>query len=109
MKSAGMKLTKWLSNSPIVDSGSEGTKRVLGITWDPNTDSFQFTGVKLPDIEYIRYSKRVVLSLIARVFDPLGLVLPFVVKARFLFQDIWRLGVEWDEDLPEECQNSFRQ
>ena len=43
----------------------------------------------------VRITKRSVLSLLARVFDPMGFVLPFTVNARHLFQDIWRLGLDW--------------
>ena len=34
-------------------------------------------------------------------------MLPFTVIAKFLFQDIWRLGIEWDEELPPEFQAIF--
>jgi hypothetical protein len=47
------------------------------------------------------------LLLISRAFDPLGLILPFTVSARFLFQDVWRLGLEWDEELPPELRIVF--
>ena len=40
----------------------------------------------------VRITKRSVLSLLARVFDPMGFVLSFTVNTRHLFQDIWRLG-----------------
>ena len=49
-----------------------------------------------------------VLSLIARVFDPIGFVFPFTVCVKFLFQDVWRLGIQWDEELPESLQAGFR-
>ncbi|KAG1664783.1 Zinc finger protein 271 [Nymphon striatum] len=112
MKGAGMILTKWSSNnSSIIGEDNkelQNFKKVLGMSWDSVSDCFTFVGVDLPDIEVVRYTKRVVLSLIARVFDPLGLVLPFTVTAKFLFQDIWRLGLNWDDDLPSECQESFK-
>ena len=65
----------------------------------------KYEGVDLP--ESFVCTKRIVLSLTVRVFDPLGLVLPFTVIAKFLFQDIWRLGIEWDEELPPEFQAIF--
>ena len=112
MEAAGMTLTKWSSNnsSIIGEVSQEGDdfKKVLGMSWDPVLDCFTFVGVDLPSVEDLRYTKRVVLSLIARVFDHLGLVLPFTVTARFLFQDIWRLGLNWDDDLPVDCQENFK-
>ena len=63
---------------------------------------------KTADLHFpVKCSKRVVLSIIAKVFDPLGFVLPFTVGARFMFQDIWRLGLSWDDDLPEQLKEVF--
>jgi len=113
MDKAGMRLAKWSSNDSSVIGGSVGEsspsspyKKVLGVTWSPTKDDITFVGVDLP--EPMSCSKRVLLSFIARVFDPLGFILPFTVSARFLFQDIWRLGLSWDEQLPSEMQIMFR-
>ena len=73
--------------------------KVLGLTWEPEEDLFRFVGTELPSP--VRCTKRVVLSLLARIFDPLGFVLPVTISARILFQDIWKLGLDWDEELPE--------
>ncbi|XP_062553481.1 uncharacterized protein LOC134218477 [Armigeres subalbatus] len=43
-----------------------------------------------------------VLSDIGRLFDPLGFLGPILTAAKLVMQDIWRLGMDWDEDLPEE-------
>ena len=41
--------------------------------------------------------QRLVLSLVSKVFDPIGLVAPFTVGARLLLKDIWRVtGQQWD-------------
>jgi hypothetical protein len=111
MSEAGMTLAKWTTNdSAILGSGIEGEMsdyvKVLGVSWEREQDVFRFVGAQLPDP--IRVTKRTVLSLIARVFDPLGFILPCTITARFLFQDVWRLGISWDEDLPQELQESFQ-
>ena len=37
------------------------------------------------------------------MYDPIGLVTPYTVKARLLLKDIWSLsGQQWDDDLPPE-------
>ena len=107
-----MTLAKWTSNeSSVMGEGIAGGGfesqyvKVLGISWDPEKDQFTFKTAELPSP--VKCTKRVVLSLIARVFDPLGFVLPVTVSARFLFQDVWRLGLEWDEELPETLQSVF--
>ena len=52
--------------------------------------------------------QRLELSLVSKVFDPIGLVAPFTVGARFLLKDIWLVnGHNWDEELPKDTVESF--
>ena len=53
-------------------------------------------------------TQRLVLSLVSKVFDPIGLVAPFTVGARLLLKDIWRVsGQHWDEELPKDTVERF--
>ena len=53
-------------------------------------------------------TQRLVLSLVSKVFDPIGLVAPFTVGARLLLKDIWRAsGKHWDEELPKGTAERF--
>ena len=42
------------------------------------------------------------LSRIATLFDSLGLLAPFLIRAKILMQEMWLNGLEWDERLPPE-------
>ena len=108
MKKAGMSLSKWSSSSPVVAEmlqhqfhdkylTAESVK-VLGMRWSAQLDSFSFDCVSIPDGLIV--TKRVVLSFIARLFDPLGFVTPFVMLAKCLFQEIWKQGLTWDQPIP---------
>ena len=46
-------------------------------------------------------SKRKVLSFIAQIFDPLGLVLPLLVRGKLFLRKLWEAKVSWDETLDE--------
>ena len=47
-------------------------------------------------------TQRTVLSLASSVFDPVGLVAPYTVRAYLLLKDIWKIsGQSWDDELPE--------
>ena len=113
MTNAGMQLSKWSSNSESVcklfgDNSIAGSStKVLGMKWDAKTDVFSFEGITVD--ENICLTKRVVLSIISRLFDPLGLVAPFSVKAKTLFQTIWQEGLDWDQKLSGELSNAFRE
>ena len=53
-------------------------------------------------------AQRAVLSYVSSVFDPIGLVAPYTVRARLLLKDIWRIsGQQWDEPLSRELQGKF--
>ncbi|XP_067025739.1 uncharacterized protein [Acropora muricata] len=88
---AGMKARKWLSNSPEVLTkipqelrayeinlkDSLPTAKILGILWRAQQDVLTFQAKKLPEED--KLTKRIILSKVAGVFDPLGLAGPFVV------------------------------
>ena len=45
---------------------------------------------------------RRMLSSIATIFDPLGILAPFVITMKIMLQVVWRFGVSWDEQIPLE-------
>jgi transposase InsO family protein len=80
--------------------------RVLGLVWEPEPDIFtfrlNFSKVK-PEIvsgEEVP-TKREVLRLVMSLFDPLGFLSHFTMKAKVLLQSIWQSEVEWDAEIPE--------
>ncbi|XP_066973185.1 uncharacterized protein [Macrobrachium rosenbergii] len=111
LKKAGMSLSKCTSNYKTLpmteDSIVEGVK-VLGLQWDSSSDCFTFKVENVDPFGDIVCTKRNVLSLIARCFDPLGFICPFFMHAKILFQEIWRLGLDWDEPLPEAMQGRVK-
>ena len=54
-------------------------------------------------------TKRVVLSFISWLFGPFGFTAPFAMLAKCLFRELWSLGLEWDNELPEENKIQFLQ
>lgn len=97
-RDAGMTLHK----SRITGDTSEPAK-ILGLLWDTASDRVT---VSIPSCEPPR-TKRSLLSTVAKVFDPLGLLAPWIIRGKLLFQASWKLGVSWDEELPEEFLNSI--
>ena len=109
---AGMTLTKLSSNSsvvldkgPALSSHDGESHKVLGVQWDPSQDVLTFEGVDVPSD--IAVTKRVILSFIARLFDPLGMLTPYIMTVKRLFQETWRLGLDWDDDVPENVRVRF--
>ncbi|XP_062534780.1 uncharacterized protein LOC134203959 [Armigeres subalbatus] len=116
--SAGSVLRKWSSSSnellsdvPIelrdertffeLDSSTSAVKSLYFI-WEPAADMFRFT---IPNIgSETSITKRIVLSELAKIFDPLGLIGPVVVQAKIFLQTLWKQKCDWDDLLPEELQ-----
>ncbi|XP_077536014.1 uncharacterized protein LOC144148339 [Haemaphysalis longicornis] len=66
-----------------------------------DTDTFSFkNNILLHFIQQHEVTKRFVLQAIARVYDPLGFLSPFLIKAKILLQDIWRENLDWEDPLP---------
>ena len=105
-------------NSPTTFSTSE--INVLGIIWNVANDSLSVKPSKLIQ-KYVEQcvelqsqqnclsnfkivSKRKVISLIASVFDPLGLISPLLIGPKIFIQKLWSLKLDWDSSLqPELC------
>ncbi|GFU92574.1 integrase catalytic domain-containing protein [Trichonephila clavipes] len=47
------------------------------------------------------YTKRDVLSVIARLYDPLGLIGPVISKTKIFLQKLWLRKLNWEEFLPD--------
>ncbi|GFV56318.1 DUF1758 domain-containing protein [Trichonephila clavipes] len=80
--------------------------KVLGVYWNPKHDCFSFR-VKI-DL-YELNTKRDVLSTIARIYDPLGLLGPVVAKAKIFLQKLWMLKIDWTDLLPDTFNREWRQ
>jgi hypothetical protein len=53
------------------------------------------------------FTKRKVLSAIAKIYDPLQLIGPVIVKAKLIMQELWKREIGWDEELPEDLKTSW--
>ena len=71
-------------------------ERVLGVRWDVLSDTLTF----IFQVIDAASSKRGILKVTCSIFDPLGLVVPFILVAKLLLQELWRLSIDWDDMLP---------
>lgn len=80
-------------------------RKTLGIYWSPTPDEFKFH-LELPPLNQSP-TKRSILSEIARLFDPLGWVSPVIIRAKLLLQRLWSKGIDWDDALPNDLEQSW--
>ena len=81
----------------LVDMHSASYPKALGVAWDSKADTIA-THVQLPSA--FVSTKRGILSDIARTFDVLGWISPVILQTKRLIQELWRLKLGWDEEVP---------
>ncbi len=53
-------------------------------------------------------TKRSVVSISSKLFNPLGFLSPYTIRAKILYQKLWIRGASWDDSLEEEIRNEWR-
>ena len=74
--------------------------RALGVCWKMEDDVLGFS--ISPTTKPV--TKRGILSTVSSVYDPLGMAAPFVLGGRLILQNLCRLELDWDEDIPDDQQ-----
>ena len=82
------------------------TTKTLGIRWDAGDDELLFDYSS--PTEDFQYTKRNVLKRTASLFDPLGLLSPFIIQAKIYLQQAWVEALDWDEELPRKLKNEWK-
>lgn len=121
LSSAGFELRKWLTNkmdlcgqfhlnnnleASIVQLGEHESNKTLGILWNATLDNIQYS---ISDFNKKPISKRTILSVVSQIFDPLGLLGPFIILAKLLIQQLWQAKISWDEAIPQNLHTIWSQ
>ncbi|XP_033361876.1 uncharacterized protein LOC117240109 [Bombus vosnesenskii] len=115
---AGLNIRKWASNDNDLLHGlsleetnhqhflgDSQTLKTLGVLWNSSDDSILYSVEVKPTPS--RVTKRIISSEIAKIYDPLGLLAPVIVRAKMLLQRIWSSKIDWDESLPIELHTEW--
>ena len=84
----------------------ESETTALGIIWNIENDSLS---LKFTINPHCSITKRNILRTLAKIYDPLGICSPALIPAKKIFQECCKLQVGWDDEVPEEVQNNWRQ
>jgi len=112
---AGMELREWESSvKEVSEVGSSRTSdecrletitSVLGMFWDRTSDTLA-CDVNAICVE-APLSKRKILTVVAKVFDPIGYTGPVTLQPKLMLQELWKSSKGWDDDLEEEVTEKF--
>ncbi|XP_014215081.1 uncharacterized protein LOC106644193 [Copidosoma floridanum] len=115
-ESEGFSLRKWsanfqkllddlppslLASSLLEFKDSAMSTLVLGLSWNPLLDLFQFKVLIETEVPVDNWTKRKILSEISKLYDPLGWLAPTVISAKAFMQSLWLLKLSWDEPIQE--------
>jgi len=118
---AGFELRKWVSNDKellndipnkdntqlLVLNLKNDVTKILGLKWNTQSDTYQYN-IQTLEIGEIKLTKRIVLSKIASIFDPLGLIVPVVTLYKLFMQKVWQMKLNWDDQLPKNLINEWQ-
>ena len=126
LDSGGFGVKGWTSNKLLTKTENqenefkmfqeEVEEKVLGVIWNYVTDEFSFK-VKVDLLCLTDYSgdrgvkmtKRTLLSQVARFYDPIGFAAAFVIRAKIGLQELWQIGLHWDDELPYDVKDKWIQ
>ena len=80
------------------------TTKALGVQWETDDDSFVFNPsaiIRQANELKKAPTKRDILKISARIFDPLGLISAVVLQLTILFQRLREEPVGWDATAPD--------
>lgn len=114
LKSGGFELGPWTSNSPKIlgqlqpeqcskedlTLGKLDDCRALGVVWKPVPDTLTYRVHLPPEVA----TKRSVMSAVMSVFDPIGYLAGWLLRGKLFLQQLWKLELTWDEEIPENVQ-----
>ena len=109
---ASMNLREWNSNSTdflnsitAAECVNGDISKVFGLLWNRVDDTFCISG---PDYTILNsVTKREALHYIAKVFDPLGLLVPVTFYGKVFIQNLWNFKLQWDQSLPANLMESW--
>ena len=122
---ATFKLHKWNSNASELEMNGEVTvgndeetyakqqlsgdltqTTMLGLKWNKSKATLT---VSFPAVDTnTTMTKRKILSKLAKVYDPLGLVSPIILQGKMIFRDVCKTKAPWDTDIQEPLSKHWR-
>ena len=81
------------------------SKKVRGQRTGPNTKAREEVPSSVPEI----LTKRMVLQQVMGIYDPMGLISPFTIKAKMYLRETWILKLDWDDPLPQDMRRKWIQ
>ena len=81
-------------------STNEDKQKILGTLWDSNEDNLIIDIKDVADrAQTVEATKRNVISVTSKIYDPMGFIFPLSVNFKLLFQELCEAKGDWDHPL----------
>jgi hypothetical protein len=102
---------KDLQEDKVLGDIFNGTKppslvKVLGLIWDYVKDVLGF-GFLARERAGSPITKLDMLTILHTLYNPLGILIPFLVTGKLLVQECWRLDLAWKDNLTQQIENDW--
>lgn len=117
-KKCGMNFRDWTSNHPLARKiwGDQenvvppAEEKVLGMRWNVESDTIRVNSEKLEELMDKKLkTKRHLWRLVPSIYDPMGLLSPYVVKGKEIVSEACEKIKGWDSRLPEDIVTKARE
>ena len=119
LEKGGFQVKGWTSNAELspennrketeeinVPRGKQDAK-VLGLAWNNKDDVLKYK-VEVKVSQQSKLTKRNILSQVAKIYDPIGFAAPYLVRAKIGLQDLWKEGLDWDDELSPNVETKWQ-
>ena len=83
-----------------------GLTKILGVLWDENRDKLS---IVVPEFDEKLTTKRNVLSYIASIYDPLGLMSASHIMGKVIYRELCDKKLPWDTEIPQILKKKFKE
>ena len=91
-----------------VTTDHRGERKVLGVRWNLDDDTLIFDLREIGKLaSEMKPTRRNVVSVVGKIYDPLGFLSPIVIRFKRLFQELCRAEQDWDQPLEGRLLNQW--
>lgn len=90
-------------------SSQESSVSVLGLRWHLEKDVLTINPDLLSTETDMVVTKRKLLSMAQKIFDPIGFTCPATLQPKLWLQELWAKNIAWDTEIDQEISVPFKQ